>query len=328
LRPLVGDARRTAVVLDDGLIRAALARRAAFPVSSRTDVRRLIDGDGDGLAGVVVDRYGAVVRVELWAAAWPAGLDELQRQLMAEDGVTGVVAVLRTAAGRSEQRVLAGPVPAAHVVHEDGLRFLVRVADEDAVGAGVFVDQREGRALVRAAARGRVVVNLFAHAGAFGVAAAVGGAARVDHVDMAKKCASWAAANLALNGIEPRHHRFLVEDALLVLQRHARRGGVGVVVCDPPTQAVRSDGSRFVLQESLHELARDGCAALDDGGLLLLSCNDRSVAVERVLEEAERGARLAGRSWRSLEELPLPADITSRDHPRARPMRGVVVRLR
>ncbi|MBM4281667.1 MAG: hypothetical protein FJ137_13215 [Deltaproteobacteria bacterium] len=320
------DAPSLVTLAVDG-VRRALARRRGLPIASSTDVRRLVDGDGDGLPGVVVDRYADVARLELWASAWPAHLDDLATALVDDGGVRAVVAVLRTAAGRSEQRVLRGAVPAAHVVHEAGLRFLVRVADKDAVGAGVFVDQREGRALVRASARGRVVVNLFAHAGAFGVAAAVGGAARVDHVDMAKKCAPWAAANLALNGVDPRGHRFLVDDALLVLGRWAKKGGAGVVVCDPPTQAVRQDGSRFVLRDSLHELARDGCASLGDGGLLLLSCNDRSVPVQRVLEEAERGAQLAGRRVRSVVEVPLPADVTSRDHPRARPMRGAVVRL-
>jgi 23S rRNA (cytosine1962-C5)-methyltransferase len=313
--------------IDVGRVREALARRRAFAVTPVTDLRRLVDGDGDDLGGVVVDCYGAVARIELWSARWPRGLEDVARVLVDEASVSGVVAVLRTAAGRSEQRVLAGVVPEAHVVHEDGLRFLVRVADEGAVGAGVFVDQRAGRAVVRAAARGRVVVNLFAHAGAFGVAAAVGGASRVDHVDMAKKCAPWAAANLALNGIDPRRHRFVVDDALVVLSRLAKKGGVGVVVCDPPTQAVRNDGTRFVLQDALHELAREGCAALDDGGLLLLSCNDRSVPVHRVLDEAARGARLAGRAVAEIAELPLPEDVTSRDHPRARPMRGALVRL-
>ena len=205
---------------------------------------------------------------------------------------------------------------------------MVRVADERAVGSGVFVDQREGRRLVRAAAKGRVVVNLFAHAGAFGVAAAVGGAARVDHVDMAKKCAPWSATNLALNGFDPRGHRFIVDDALQVLANAARkRGGYGVVVCDPPTQAVRTDGSRFVLRHSLEELAEHGCRALDDGGLLLLSCNDRDVAVEAVLAAADAGARAAGRRIKSLVELPLPADCTSVAALRGRPMRGAVLQL-
>lgn len=300
-----------------------------------TTLRRLVDGDGDGLSGVVLDQYGSVLRLELWATAWPKNLDDVVTTLTRSvPTLTGLVAVLRTAAGKSEQRVLFGAVPEAHVVVEDGLRFLIRAADDAAVGSGAFVDQRLGRRIVRDAAKGRVVVNLFAHAGAFGVAAGVGGAARVDHVDMAKKCAPWSATNLALNGLDPRQHRFLVDDALLVLGKMAKKpGSAGVIVVDPPTQAVRpgvkgGKGSRFVLAESLHELARDACAALDDGGLLLLSCNDRDVPVERVLDEATRGAQAAGRSVASVIELPLPEDITSRQHHKARPMRGAVLRLR
>ena len=294
-----------------------------------TNLRRLVDGEGDGLPGVVVDQYAHVLRVELWAQQWPRNLAEAAALLQVEGGAVVVVAVLRTAAGKSEQRTLLGTVPAAHVVVEDGLRLLVRVGDEAAVGSGVFVDQRLGRRVVRDAARGRVVLNLFAHAGAFGAAAAAGGAARVDHVDMAKKCAPWAATNLALNGFDPRQHRFLVDDALQVLGKRAKKGGgAGVVVCDPPTQAVRKDGSRFVLQSSLAELAQQGCQALDDGGLLLLSCNDRSVPVERVIDEASRGARLAGRAIDDVRALPLPDDVTSQRDARARPMRGCLLRLR
>lgn len=324
-----GPVRHIAVDLVPSLVDEALRRRAGFAVPGGTTLRRLIDGEGDGLPGVVADRYGHVVRLELWATSWPTRLHETARRLTALHGVTAVVAVLRTGAGTSEQQVLVGDIPEAHVVHEAGLRFLVRVADERAVGSGVFVDQREGRRLVRAAAKGRVVVNLFAHAGAFGVAAAVGGAARVDHVDMAKKCAPWSATNLALNGLDPRGHRFIVDDALQVLAKAARkRGGYGVVVCDPPTQAVRKDGSRFVLRHSLDELAEHGCSALDDGGLLLLSCNDRDVPVEAVLAAAEAGARAARRTIKSLAELPLPADCTSAAAPRGRPMRGAVLQLR
>ncbi|HEY1100491.1 MAG TPA: class I SAM-dependent methyltransferase, partial [Myxococcota bacterium] len=279
--------RSLAVELVPARIDDALGRRHGFVVAPATTVRRLIDGEGDDLPGVVVDRYGPVVCVELWAVDWPARLEAFADRLLAEPGVTAVVAVLRTGAGTSEQRVLRGTVPEAQVVVEAGCRYLVRVADERAVGSGIFVDQREGRRLVRAASRGVAVVNLFAHAGAFGVAAAVGGAARVDHVDMAKKTAPWAATNLALNGIDPRGHRFIVDDALQVLAKLARRrGGYGVVVCDPPTQGVRKDGSRFVLRHSLAELAEHGCAALEDGGLLLLSCNDRDVPVAAVLAAA------------------------------------------
>jgi 23S rRNA (cytosine1962-C5)-methyltransferase len=297
-----------------------------------TTVRRFVDGEGDGLPGVVLDAYGHVARLEVWAERWPQGHDDEDspfglRELLANHGITAAVAVLRVAAGRSETRTLWGSVPEAHVVTEAGMRLLVRVADDKAVGSGVFVDQRSGRAMVRAEAKGGVVVNLFAHAGAYGVAAAVGGAGRVDHVDMAKKCAPWAAANLALNGIDPRAHRFIVDDALQVLHKLARRGGADIVVCDPPTQAVRKDGSRFVLRNSLEELAHDAATGLHPGGLLVLSCNDRDVAVDDVMAACARGAAAAGRAVKALGPLPLPPDITSAGAPRGRPMRGAVLRL-
>ena len=324
-----------APTLDVARVRAAFARRAEHALPAVTDVVRLIDGEGDGAPGVVLDRFGDVARLEVWAADWPAFVGDdafvaALRGALDALGVCAAVRLLRTAAGRSSLLPWWGRVNESHVVVEDGVRLLVRVADERAAGTGVFVDQRAGRRLVRDRARGRVVVNLFAHAGAYGAAAAVGGAARVDHVDMAKKCAPWAAANLALNGIDPRGHRFIVDDALLVLKKLSRRSGErpGIIVCDPPTQAVRHDGSRFVLSESLTELAHDACAALGDDGTLVLSCNDRDVPVERVLAAAAEGARAAGRTVASLGELPLPPDITSAKAERGRPMRGAVLVVR
>jgi 23S rRNA G2069 N7-methylase RlmK/C1962 C5-methylase RlmI len=321
--------------LDLDRVQAALARRASFVVPQATTLRRLVDGAGDDLEGVVVDGYGDVVRVELWRAEWPENLDALAALLRAH-GARGVVAVLRTGAGQSSQRVIGGDVPAAHVVVEDGVRLLVRVADDAAVGAGAFVDQRLGRRVVRDAARGRVVVNFFAHAGAFGAAAAVGAAARVDHVDMAKKCAPWAATNLALNGVDPRGHRFIVDDALEVLARLAKKpGSAGVVILDPPTQGTRrpkgrARGSvgRFVAKNALVEMATQACRALDDGGVLLLSVNDRDVSVSAVVDAAGGGAFDAGRAIDSVVALDVPEDITSAEFGRARPMRGAVLRLR
>ncbi len=317
--------------MDLRLAALAIERRRRWLDQAPLDVLRLVDGEGDGLPGVVLDRYGDYARLELWASSWPDDDDVSDlglKPLLTSCGIRGAVGVLRTAAGRSTMRLLFGEVPEAHVVHEEGLRFLVRLGDDKAVGSGVFVDQRLGRRFVRAHARGRVVVNLFAHAGAFGVAAGVGGAARVDHVDMAKKCAPWAATNLALNGLDPRGHRFIVDDALHVLSRLARRApSTGIIVCDPPTQAVRIDGSRFVLRESLAELAEMAARALEPDGIVVLSCNDREVAVDVVLAAAAAGAVAAGRSIKSLVELPLPPDITSTEAPKGRPMRGALVRL-
>lgn len=325
-------------VIDAAVIaaaRAAAARRLApradrseLAVPPGTDVFRLVDDASDDCEGLVVDRYGDVLRFELRGRRWPRDLERLVAALCADAASPHAVGLLRVAGGRSEMKVLAGAPPTAHVVHEAGVRLLVRTGDEEAAGSGVFVDHREGRAFVRARARGAVVLNLFAHAGAFGAAAVAGGAARVDHVDAARKCAPWAALNLALNGEDPRKHRFLVDDALAVIARAARRAeregpGHDIVICDPPTTAVRPDGSRFHVEKHLGELARDCLRSLKPHGALVLSTNDRALSVDDVKAFARQGAAAAGRALASLEEISLPPDVPSAADPALRPMRGV-----
>jgi 23S rRNA (cytosine1962-C5)-methyltransferase len=301
---------------------AAARARAAFPCRAVTNVRRLVDGSADECPDLVVDQYGAVLRVEHYSADVPADADALGQALVDAAGASGLVQLLRPPRGKARLLGHDGAVPRAHVVHEAGMRLLVRTREDDAPGTGVFVDHRDGRALVRARARGAVVLNLFAHAGAFGVAAAVGGAARVDHVDAARKCAPWAALNLALNGIDPRQHRFLVDDALEVLARAARRApAYDVIVCDPPTTAIRKDGSRFIVGEALVGLAEQAARALRPGGSLLLSMNDRKIDVDGVCAAAALGAGRAARV-ESVVPVSVPADVTSRAVPSERPMRG------
>lgn len=311
---------------------AAVRRRRALALPAATDVFRLVDDDADGCHGLVVDRYGAVLRLEVRGPALPPGSGELVAALIAETGASAVVARLRTAGGESALVRLFGEPPSVHVVHEAGLRYAVRTSDEEAAGAGLFVDQREGRRLVHAAARGVAVLNLFAHAGAFGVAAAAGGAARVDHVDVSRRCAQWAVLNLALNGVDPRAHRFLVEDALDVLERAERRGpAYGVVVLDPPTTATRKAkggrARRFHVEHQLPLLVEQALAALLPGGLLVASTNHRGLSVDAVRELVRRAADQRGVALAALDELPLPVDVPSARDAALRPMRGVTARL-
>lgn len=297
-------------------------------IAASTNVVRLVDDEADGCPGLVVDRYGPVLRLEVRGAGWPSGLAEIARAVCAAEGAAHAVGLLRTSAGKSALKGLAGDPPRAHVVTEANVRLLVRTVDEEAAGAGVFVDHRLGRAVVRARSRGGMVLNLFAHAGAFGAFAVAGGAARVDHVDAARKCAPWAALNIALGGEDPRKHRFLVDDALAVIARFAKKGpAYDVVVCDPPTTALRPDGSRFHVEKHLVELARDCLRTLKPKGALVLSTNHRALAVRDVEDAARSAAMEAGVALRSVTEIALPPDVPSARDEKLRPMRGVVAIL-
>jgi len=301
--------------------------KVARALAARDDrpLARLVAGEADGLQDLVVDRYGQVARIETSSAEAARAVDDVCAALVAR-GIDAIVHVTRGARGKGGVRVLFGDVPSAHVVDEDGFRFLVRTKDDEALGTGIFVDQRRGRALVRAHALGHPMLNLFAHAGGFTVAAARGGASRVDHVDMSKKCARWGALNLALNGVNPRAHRFVVDDAIDFVARAARRARDGgeryrVIVCDPPTTAVRPDGTRMVARDLLAALAASCLAALDDQGLLVLSCNDRALTdddlVDVVLHEDARA---------HVSPLPFDADVAPDGARGSVSTRAVVVR--
>ena len=310
-------------------VASAIAHRRAFDLGPDTDVLRLVHDAADELPGLVVDAYGPVARVEMYDRRYREGLLDIAEEIRALwPGIEAVVGLERKERGQAEVIPVLGTTPLGHVVHEEGWRFFVRTREPEAAGTGIFVDQREGRRLVRQAARGRPVLNLFAHAGAFGVAALAGDARRIDHVDAAKKCAPWAALNLALNGGDPREHRFLVDDAFKILRRVARREpAYGVVVCDPPTTAIAPGGKRFVARDALPSLAEQSCRALLEGGALLLSTNDRSLTVDDMAAAAEEGAHRAGRKVASLVEVPLGPDLPPHEDPRVRPMRGVWMRL-
>jgi 23S rRNA (cytosine1962-C5)-methyltransferase len=287
------------------------ARRAAMPIPPATDVLRLADGEPDHCGPLLLDRYGDVLRLEVRAQKWPK-LDA--RQLAQALKASSVVGVLRPSGAEAEVKVLFGDVPELHVVTEAGARYAVRCADEDAAGAGIFVDHRDGRRFVRAHSRGALVMNTFAHAGAFGVAAATGGATRVDHVDAAKKCAPWAALNLALNGCDPRAHKFIVDDAIDVLSRSAKkRAGYDLIILDPPTTAVRPNKKRFHVEKDLPALVDDAIASLADGGNLLVSSNDRSLRARDLID-------LVRARFEIIDEIPTPPDVPSA------PMRGVFCR--
>ncbi|MCP4500664.1 MAG: hypothetical protein GY822_11955 [Deltaproteobacteria bacterium] len=306
------------------LLERAFARRHAFGALSGTDIRRWVHGEADGLPGLVVESYAQCARLELKDARYIPWVDAIGKKLIVL-GMSGVVFVHRTGK-KAEVRPLVGECPRGIVAYERGGRFFVRLIEGDAVGTGIFVDLREGREQAERYAKGRPFLNLFAHAGAYGVAALRGGASRIDHVDSGKKTASWAALNLALNGGDPRAHRFIIDDAFDFLERAGRRGPTyGFIACDPPTTALRPKGKRFLVRESLPVLAADSCRALLPDGHLLLTCNDRSLTTQDVDRAAREAAKEAGRDVKRVVPLTLPADLPKGGDV---PVRGVLLSVK
>ena len=116
------------------------------------------------------------------------------------------------------------------IVSEGGLRFEVNLSDY--LDTGLFLDHRITRGMVRQAAAGKRLLNLFAYTGSFSVYAAAGGAASTVTVDLSEDHLDWAQRNMALNDLTGPEHEFVRDDALSFLES-----------C-PPAAAVRPGGGR------------------------------------------------------------------------------------
>ena len=209
------------------------AKRRLIPPD--TDAWRVLNGEGDGLGGLVVDRYADVAVVRLYSAVWERHLGAIVDALRGE--FTSVYRRLGvgTVDDREGGEALAGPMPPDGVlIREHGMRLLARVRTGQKTG--LFLDQRENRRTIRSWSAGRSVVNLFSYNGGFSVAAALGGARRVVSVDIAPAAIEDAKENFRLNGLDPGAHGFVVADAFRWAGEKA-----DLVILDPPSLAHAKD---------------------------------------------------------------------------------------
>ncbi len=275
-------------------------------VGPGTDAYRVVGGPGDGLPGLVVDRYGPVAVLRVYSAAWEPHLDAIVAAVSRLGWVESVFR--RYGVAKVDQRTggetLAGPeVGDELVVEEDGMRLLAR--PHSGQKTGLFLDQREHRALVGRWAAGRLVANLFAYTGGFSVAAARGGAARVVTVDVAPAAIEDARENFRLNGLDPDDHEFVVADVFA----WTPSGPTDLLIVDPPSlaKAQKTEGAARSAYRKLHR--RLGPWVVRDGLLATSSCTAR-LPVEGWARAVEEG--LAGDwswHWRSVAPPDHPVSV-------------------
>jgi 23S rRNA (cytosine1962-C5)-methyltransferase len=296
----VGADLRAAV---DGRIAAALARRLAFIDRAQTDTFRWIHGEADRLPGLHVDLYGPVAVVRADGAGARAFYQDLPARLVAAAAAAGVTvtAVVERGQGEGEGAAAAlGPLPAGELeVRENGVRFGVDLARGQK--GGLFLDQRDNRALVRTLAPGRRVLNLFGYTGGFSLYAALGGAAHTTTVDVAAPAIAAAKRNFERNGLPLDRAHFHAGDAFEFLEAAIARGERwDLLISDPPSFAPSAKALPQALRAytRLHRL----CAAVTaPGGTLCAASCSSHVDGRAFLETVADGVRAAGRTHTLVE---------------------------
>lgn len=259
----------------------AVAARALFGLGSSDETTgfRVVHAEGDGLPGLIVDRFGDVLSVQLLTFGMK------QREAMIFEAL-GHVMKPRAIVDRTPVSVAKneGFSPAQGVVRgedvetlsfvERGIRWSIPVGLGQKTG--FYFDQRELRARIEALAAGKRVLDAYAYTGAFGLAAARGGAREVVCVDESALAIEVGAENARANGLEGVT-KFERGDARRLMQdAHA---AFDLTVVDPPRLAP-TRGAREQALVMYAKLAELGCRATKPGGLLVLcSC---SAAVDLV----------------------------------------------
>jgi 23S rRNA (cytosine1962-C5)-methyltransferase len=288
-------------------LRAALQRRQPLVDDPDTTAYRWVNGEGDGLPGLVLDRYDDQVVLKLYTPAWwphltavVAAIDEVARPSRMVLRMSRAVAADRTY-GLAEGDALIGTAsddPVRFVEH--GLQFQADLVHGQKTGH--FLDQRENRQLLRSMIE-RLgsqpeVLDMFASTGGFSVYAASGGAGAVTSVDISAPTLHAAEVNMALNRHLPAvaacTHEAVVGDAYEVMERLQRaRRQFDMVVIDPPSFAQRQDSIERGLT-AYGQLTQRACALLRPGGLLVqASCSSR-ITAERFFATVRASAQRSG----------------------------------
>lgn len=289
-------------------IAESVARRQGDPTLASTDALRLVNAEGDGLPGLVVDRYGDVAVVRITAAGMEARREEivaaLQRVGVAKAGFERADSTAARREGfASRTGVLWGDEPPETLpVLEGTRRYAVDVRGGQKTG--FYLDQRDARERVQSLARGARVLDLFSYSGGFAVAAAVGGAAHVTLVDSSGAALALAERNLALNESDAQAE-IVKADAFRYL-RSADRDYDLVVLDPPPLARSRRDvekASRAYKDLLLHGLRR----LAPSGHLLAFTCSHH--VSPDLFRKIAFGASLdAGRSAQVLGTFAAPVD--------------------
>jgi len=309
-------------------VRSAQAlRRRILP--AETTACRLLNAEGDGVPGLVVDRYGDGLVVAVNTAGMERFREEWLAALIEECCPAWIYERSEGAARRMEGLearigvVSGGDIPPLVEILEHGLRFEVDVVTGQKTG--FFLDQRDNRLLLRTVCRGARVLNCFSYTGGFSVYAAQGGAERVVSVESSAPANEAAARHLALNGFSPEAHPIVRGDVFQYLRRTEER--FDVIILDPPAFA-KSKRDVKTACRGYKDISLQALRRLRPGGLLAaFSCSNYIDAdlFEKIVLGA---AQDAGCPLRLLKKLGPGADHpTGLAHSEGRYLKGLLLAM-
>ncbi|MCE3001936.1 MAG: class I SAM-dependent rRNA methyltransferase [Xanthomonadaceae bacterium] len=273
---------------------AVALRRDTLKLDTVTDAYRLFHSEGDGLSGLVVDRFGDTLVIEYFSAGMWRVRDAVRRALDAHfPGATHYWFAEAHVQKQESFDCKAPAPPEPAIITEHGVRF--RAAPGTGHKTGFFADQRDNRKLLAEFSAGKTVLDLCCNSGGFGIyAKAIGGASEVTGIDLDEEILDIAEGNAKLNKARVR---FIQADIFPWLRDVAvgNRNQYDVVILDPAKMTRDREQVIPALKKYL-DMNKLALAAVKPGGVFLTCSCTGLVSEEQFLDMLRRAAFYAGRT--------------------------------
>ncbi|MFN0058814.1 MAG: class I SAM-dependent rRNA methyltransferase [Planctomycetota bacterium] len=310
----------------------AINARASIVESGTTNALRLVYSEADGLPGLIVDRYGDCLVLQIGALGLEQRRELIVNHLLERLKPRAIVYRAEDEYREKEgltlpSAVIVGELPPDGVdLEEHGIRYRVDLMAGQKTG--FYLDQRDNRRRIQGLCAGAVVLDVFSHSGAFALSALKGGAQLVTQIESSAAAIEFARRNFELNGYGALAQDILCENAFESLRRFRDSGrSFDVILVDPPKLAP----SRTHLDSALRAYKDINLLAIKllkpGGRLVTFSCSG-AVTAELFQEMLFHAALDARRDVQIIERLEQASDhpvlVT---FPESRYLKGVVCRV-
>ena len=307
----------------------AFEMRRSLGLTDREDhnIYRLVHGEGDNLPGLVIDVYGHTAVLQAHSVGMHCNRMDIANALMRVmgDRIKGIYYKSETTLpfkadiDRGNGYILGGPSDDTPL--EYGMKMPVDWISGQKTG--LFIDQRENRALLERYSKGRSVLNMFCYTGGFSLAALRGGAKLVHSVDSSARAIELTEGGVKDNFPGDTRHAAFAEDAFKFLERMDPI--YDLIILDPPAFAKHKDALKHALI-GYRRLNQKAMEKIKPGGILFTFSCSQVVSKDQFRTAVFTAAAQAGRSVKILYQLHQPADHPINIfHPEGEYLKGLVV---
>jgi 23S rRNA (cytosine1962-C5)-methyltransferase len=273
------------------LARALALRQALYP----RPFYRLLHAEGDGLPGLVIDRFDDTLTLQIGTAGMEKQLDAilaaLNQVLVPKTVILRADAPMRALEGLDNYVKTAKGTGHRIAVEENGARYFADLAEGQKTGW--YYDQRDNRAFIAGLAKGKTVLDAYSYTGGFGILAAKAGAREVVCLDSSAPALALAEESARANGVTIKAVKADVFEELERLKAAGER--FDMVLADPPP-FVKSKKDLEPGAKAYRKLARLAAEVTAPQGMLMVASCSHNISPERFAAECAAGLSRTGRS--------------------------------